>query len=934
MAVTRTLQRSFAGGEIAPEMSGRLDLDKYQTGLLLCRNFIALPHGPSLSRGGLQFINEAGDSTHPVRLISFSYNNEQTYNIEFGHEYIRFHSNGATLLETAKDIEAISQADPGIVTITGHGWTAGDWVFSADIGGMTPLNGRFFKLATVTSNTFTLTDLWGEAIDTTDLPAFTGDGTFARVYTLESPYDAADLFRIHFTQSADVLTLAHPGYPPKELRRLGASDWDLADISYAPKSQPPATVTVENTTGSGSTQYEYVVTTLTEEGLEESYASPGATRGGIISISAITQANPGVITTAVAHGLVVNNRIYVDNVGGMTQLTPGFYLVNTRPSTTTLTLKTLAGVVIDTTLYAAYTGGGTIRPTGVANITAITQANPGVLTTDTAHGLAAGDRCYVDSVGGMVELKDGYYIVNTAPNTVTLTLKTLDGVIADTTGFTAFTSGGTVRSVGVKNDLGTGSNKNTVSWPAVDKAKRYNVYRRKNGLFGYIGQTGENTFVDDNITPDVLRTPPEGDSPFPAAGDYPGAVGYYGQRRIFGGTDNRPNNGWLTRPGTEGNMTSSIPTQEDDAISIALKASQQNRIQHIVALSELIFLTSGAEWKIGTVNTDALTPSSIDPRPQSYVGCSTVQPVVTADSCLFVQGRGSHIRELTFSWEKNKFTASDISIMAPHLFRKRRIVDLAYSTAPQQVLWCVRDDGQLLGMTYVPEHQVIAWHHHDTQNGFVESVSVVAEDNIDAVYLLVRREINGRTVRYIERMADRDIDTVQEAFCVDAGAIYNGEPISEVTGGLWHLEGQTVSILADGAVQPQGVVQNGRIQLEVEASRIHIGLPMTCDWQMLPLTIEAAAAFGRGMVKNVNQVFIGVDRSSGIFAGPSFAALDLTEVKQRKYEDYGEPPELATGEIELVVEPTWTADGGACIRQTDPLPLTIVYAALEVVVSV
>ncbi|MEN9904248.1 MAG: hypothetical protein RLZZ555_813, partial [Pseudomonadota bacterium] len=173
---TKFLLRSFAGGEITPELAGRLDLVKYQTGLALARNFITLPHGPAARRPGFEFINEAKDSTQAVRLIPFAFSASQTAVLEFGHQYIRFHIDGGTLLEATKAIASI--AGSTVNTTGAHGYSTGDWVY---------IGSRYHKITVVDADTFTTTDLWGTAT--------TASGTTAaRVYTIASPYAAADLF--------------------------------------------------------------------------------------------------------------------------------------------------------------------------------------------------------------------------------------------------------------------------------------------------------------------------------------------------------------------------------------------------------------------------------------------------------------------------------------------------------------------------------------------------------------------------------------------------------------------------------------------------------------------------------------------------------------------------------------------------------------------
>ena len=262
---------------------------------------------------------------------------------------------------------------------------------------------------------------------------------------------------------------------------------------------------------------------------------------------------------------------------------------------------------------------------------------------------------------------------------------------------------------------------------------------------------------------------------------------------------------------------------------------------------------------------------------------------------------------------------------APHLFDGFDIKDIAFQKSPAPVAWFVSSSGKLLGLTYVPEQQVGAWHQHDTDGTF-ESVACVAEGAEDAVYAVVRRTINGQSVRYIERMAPRLFGEQENAFFVDSGLTYDGPPADTISG-LSHLEGCTVSILADGAVHPPRVVSSGAVQLEVEASVVHIGLPIEADAQTLPLAFEIQG-FGQGRQKNVNKAWLRVFRSSGIFAGPSFERL--VEAKQRTTEPYGSPPALKSEEIPIVITPSWTDNGQVCVRQSDPLPLTIVSMSLEV----
>ena len=578
-------------------------------------------------------------------------------------------------------------------------------------------------------------------------------------YEVANTFAEADLFDIHYVQSADVLTLVHPKYPPQALSRLGPTNWYLYTIPFS----GPAVPTVPTAVMSGGAElkydYTYVVTAIGADGISESEASPEVT---------------------------VQGNLFE------------------------------TGQVID------------------------------------------------------------------------------------------------------------------ISWTAVPAATRYLVYKLQGGLFGYIGQTASLTLKDDNIDADMSKTPPIYESVFGGAGEYPGAVSYYEQRRCFAGSINKPQNIWMTKSGTESNMSYSLPLRDDDRISFRVAAREANTIRHIVPLTQLVLLTSSAEWRVTSVNSDAITPTTISVSPQSYVGASNVQPVIINNTLLYGAARGGHIRELAYNWQANGYLTGDLSLRAPHLFDNLDVVDMAYAKAPMPLVWFVSTNGKLLGLTYVPEQQIGAWHQHDT-DGVFESCCVVAEGNEDVLYVVVKRTINSVDVRYVERMASRQFANQEDAFFVDCGATYDGSPTTTISG-LDYLEGKTVSILADGAVHPQRTVILGSITLDNEASKVHIGLPIVADIKTLPAVLGLQdGSYGQGRYKNVNKVWLRVYRSSGIFVGPDFDKL--TEAKQRTTELYGSPPALKSEEIPVMVTPSWDDSGQVAVRQSDPLPLTIVSLTMEMAIG-
>lgn len=825
---TKHLLRSFAGGEVTPELAGRLDLVKYQTGLSLCRNFITLPHGPAVRRPGFEFINEAKDSTKPVRLISFSFSADQTAVLEFGHLYVRVHIDGGTLLEDTVAISSISGST--VNTTDAHGYSTGDWVF---------IGSRYHKITVVDADTFTTADLWGVAT--------TASGTTsARVFTLATPYDADDLFDLHYAQSADVITITHPDYATRDLARVSETSWTLTSVSFAPSSNAPTGVAASATVASSTnlTVAKYVVTAVQQDGVTESLASAPASATNNLTLAG----NYNTITWSPVNGC---NRYNVYKLRG------GVYGYIGQVQPETGVTKTISNIQSTDLVFRT----NTYRKVEV--------------TTSTAHGFTTAQLVFITGAG--VAAFNGVWQIT----------------VTSTTKFTF-----NFKHTGPKS-----SSTGTASIPSL-------------------------SLTDDNVLADTSQSPPEDIIALNSgAGDYPAATVYHEQRRWFAGTNDKPQVLWATRTGTENNLTSSIPTREADAMELRVAASQYNQIRHLVALSDLIALTAGGEFRIYADGAPAITPTSVSIKPQGYAGSSNVQPVVTTGSVLYVQAQGSRVRELSYSWEANAYRTVDASIMAPHRFNGYSVVDMAYSRAPESFLWAVRDDGTLLGMTYVPDQQVYGWHAHDT-DGFFESVTVVSEGNEDVLYAVVRRTVNSRTVRYIERLASRIFVTLAEAFFVDSGLTYRGSPTTTISG-LWHLNGREVDILADGAVIPRQTVTGGQITLPQSASTVHIGLPVTADLRTLPLAMEGAQAAGQGTVKNVSKVYLRVAQSSIVKAGPDFTRL--REYPARAVTDpYGSPPALRDGELSLSIDPSWNTDAAVSIRQDLPLPLSVLSMTLEV----
>lgn len=869
---SRGIKTAFNGGEVAPSMWGRVDVDKYSTSLRRARNVFVQVRGGVSNRPGLRFVGEAKDSGNAVRLIGFQFSASQSYALEFGHQSIRVIKNGAYVLEAGKAISGATQAGHCVVTAPAHGFADGDEVYISGVVGMTELNGRTFRVTSSGLNSFRLNDLFGNPVVSTNFGAYVSGGTVARLYSIATPYVGADLFDLGYVQSNDVMTLTHPGYAPRKLSRLGDASWTLTTITFAPQISPPAAPTATpNGGGSGGDDYHYKVTAWIG-GTESAATAP------VTANTDFDQAGAYIDTTWAAVPGATDYFIYKQELFS----TDFGYIGHATATSFRDTGLTPNGSVLAPTVPTS-----TPTPTGLA----ATAYNPA--------------------------LDVHQYVVTS---------------ISDTTSEESVAS---AASNSVGNDLDLDGHFNTITWAAVTGADRYNVYKLDNGVYGYIGGTTALSFKDDNIIADLSRGPPGQRNPFDGAGKYPSTTTFFEQRQVFAATDANPQTTWASNSALFENMNVSFPAKDNEAITFTIASRQADRIRHMIPMDSLILLTDGAEWKVnGGGNEDILTPSNIRPRPQSYFGCSKVRPITVGGVALFVDGAGKP-RDLIYSFADNAYGGSDLTLLAPHFFpedevegedvEEREIVDWGYAQAPHGLIWAVRADGKLLCFTYLRDQSVFGWTLCET-DGVFESACVVREGRRDVPYFVVRRTVNGQDKRYVERMEGRLVRDVGNAFFVDCGLSYSGDPVSSV-GGLHHLEGRAVVALADGNVIRGLVVTGGRITFTRAYSRIHVGLAYESLIETLDLDPQLRDGTAQMRKKKVASVGLRVERSRGLWTGPTEDRL--TEWKQRAGEYLGAPIDLYTGDIDIVIRPAWNSNGRFVVKQVDPLPMTILAALPE-----
>jgi hypothetical protein len=444
-------------------------------------------------------------------------------------------------------------------------------------------------------------------------------------------------------------------------------------------------------------------------------------------------------------------------------------------------------------------------------------------------------------------------------------------------------------------------------------------------------------FTDDGSEGDPLQSPPRERHLFESANQYPSAVGIYQQRRLFANSYEEPETVWASRTGAYKNFLVSIPLEDDDAVTWSMAGRQVNRVKHLLDLQRLIVFTSGSEMTVEGDEAGILRPDAINPRKFSRNGISDLRPLEINDSAIYVQARGTIIRDLKPQPASQSYDSTDLTIFAAHLFTGFTVVDWDYALAPHSIVWAVRSDGTLIGLTYLPEQAIFGWHRHDTA-GVIERVCVVPEGDEDRVYIVVKRTIDGDEVRYIERLHSRYFAALEDAVFVDSALSYDGVP-EDTFIGLEHLEGEDVSIIADGEViaNPNNpdlavvTVSGGQVVLDEPASVVHIGLPYLSDIETLDIDTPQGRSLKESKMK-IGVVHLMVEKTKGLLAGrrepPTTGAANvgLQPLNYPSDETYIDDDGLATDAVKVVIESNWDSNGRIFVRQLDPVPVTLLAA--------
>lgn len=497
-----------------------------------------------------------------------------------------------------------------------------------------------------------------------------------------------------------------------------------------------------------------------------------------------------------------------------------------------------------------------------------------------------------------------------------------------------------------------------------------NFYAGRGDLSGFIGQTKTRDFHWAGEAPDYSHPPPRGDNPFYIRDkdgvtvdiEKPAAVALFQDRLIFGGTQLRPDWFFTSVSGDYPNFDTLPLPVHGKALQYQLGSRRREGIRHLVGAGRLIALTDTSAWGIAGTTGNTLDFDSIDARPICDVGATQLPPLLVDGAVLYARSRGVGAMALMFDSNRDGYAGVDVSRSAQHLFigqvldtqlppflvattLTRDLVSWAHAEEPWGLVWAARADGVLLSLTLDVGAQLWGWARHDT-DGRVLRVCAVPEGQEDAVYLVVERFIgeHGTSKVYLERMASRvRRGTVEDDCCVDSAVRVELAVGQKIITGLEHIKGKTVWFVAKGNPPIQKTVSDtGTITLD-DAPAVNVaGVGNPLGWTTPPKTVgfvglaftpeletlDIIGSDARLKQKTVVQVAFDIEQTSGIYTGQNFEKL--VPWKQRQVAHGYAPSPVETLVAKAYVPGSWDDAARAVLRQTMPLPVTVLGITREV----
>ncbi len=855
--VSHYLQSSFTGGEISPSLQARTDASAYHTWLKTAHNMLIHPQGGISNRPGTQYMAQAKSAENPCRLIAFTIGTDESYVIEVGEQYLRFHTAGGPVLDGEKNI-----------------------------------------------------------------------------YEISTPYAGEDIFQLQYAQYQSSLYVAHRNYPLYKLSRVqrGVFTWEEVALKGGPFQPLNTDETLRMRV--------YPQTQVLQS----------------MGVAATLSIEPVNYSQWMVWAYFDGNQFYAGETFGL-DIPAIVQAFNAAYNSQGLTAYNLGSIIY--VQSAAQNGGdwnGKVfsieyhhgfldSPMDVFSQALSGGENAGVATeVQTGQYVLESDfSCFTPShVGGLFALT---HAVDAQYQSGSLGYESTSQTISCGEGWSLRTGGTWTGQlwVEISRDLGITWKTHKVLTRGEQEDNIYltghikdaeNMYLLRVRSVQITGQATYELTADGFVQRGIVRaisfvsatqmvvscmqsyasqewTHLWAQGSFSPAAGYPSCVFFYRDRLGLAATSAEPQTLWFSKIGnfTDFNHARDV-LLDTDALSISLAGKQLNEVQSVLISNRLLVFTTQSEWTISC--NGPFTLANLQLEQQSQRGAYKTMPVMVGGRALFVQARGSVLRDFYYDYSQASYVGDDLTWQAKHLFEGHRIVEMAFQQEPDSTLWCVLENGTICSLTYMPEQGLLAWAQHSTQ-GVVRSICSVVQEGKDQIWWVVERNSNY----FIERFCPRAEQAGLSNGCFLDCAVwsYFSQPQQQV-GGLAHLEGQRISALADGNVFHSLLVQQGTITLPVSAREVVAGLTYVSKLITLPVPVETGS-----QKRRLVSVQVRLLNSRGGKIGTHEEML--TQLCQRTHEAYNTPIGLQTGSFQVTLADIHRQESCIYIVQQDPLPLTV-----------
>ncbi|TXH15901.1 MAG: hypothetical protein E6R03_06410 [Hyphomicrobiaceae bacterium] len=917
--MSNLIQYGYVSGEISPTLYSRSDLEKYDLGLALARDYFVDYRGGISTRAGSEFKEWMAKPDKTIRWIPFEFspNVANTNLVIFGDGYIRFAQGGNYILEAEKTVTSLVL---GTVTSAGHGFTSGDLGRFTDIAGPVSYRGRLFEIVVTGTDTFTLKDQFNNTV--TD-PALFISGKFARVYTLVSPYVHTDLPTLNFEQIRDTLRLTHYKYKTRDLTRFGAVNWTITETQFGTQVQTPGGLT-STPSAAGTSGVVYTVTAVDQAGGESLPAEPTVQQ---FSVNFTSTAGSVLVAWSPVPGAAYYNiyRSTVSNEGSRASRAQQLGFAGRAYGTNFIDNN----IIPDFTRLPPQFN----NPFADLQIKWIDVVTPGTGYSESSlvsvadpNGTGFSGFVAVDPSGGII----GIVVVNGGKGYTSPTVSVSGG-----SGATFSVEIGpnaenypNVSAVFQQRQVYGGTTESPLGlWGS--RPKRFNNF----DFSPIVVDNDSYAFEVDAAKVSMIQ------HLFPMRGGLL-VMNDIGVWQLSGGNQVAVTaTNALAEPQSYTGISPLRPIKiETDLLYVESKGYTVR----LLSYNDLAKIYGGTDISILSAHffgkgkelvswTFAQEPYKLvhAVREDGYRLLGTIVKDQNVFAWTLTSTKGYYKQALTIREDRVDRVYLDVArLVQGKLVRYIELEAEREFTAIEDA-WCL-DSALALKPNYPNSTLTIG---KITENSVVvtTSTSEFTPDDVDSIIFAAGGKLKitaysspTKVICQIRQPFTQFIPQSTTPIVSTPGLWTKDVPVKTISG-LWHLEGQEVSILGDGNVFPVQTVVNGSITLTSGVVRAIVGLSYKCIARTLSPT--ASSTILEGDRKRILGLVTRVNNSRGLKAG--IKPDQLYEMKERTNELYGEPI-LPHSDMRYVsVEPEWDINGQTYYVVEDPLPVTILGHVLK-----